>query len=235
VPDSARNLLYTAEVSGGIKIYNLQLTPVATIASNVTDFVAMNITPDGHILQTSRSDNWFRVFEPYPDLSQSLSWTITNPRGAAVDQFNNLYLFSSGYFRSYSVCGFATPTMTVTATMTATATVTVTAMMTVTATMSVTPEPAIHKEPGVVIYPNPSKEVFLVHAFDIPPAAQKVRLDIYTNSFRLVKREEMNVNAFNVYTAELKDFAAGIYVMRITFYDGPLIVYRCKSFIVLIK
>lgn len=123
VPATGRNLLYAGyhgNDGGNIKIFNLQMTPVATIQSPASGFQVVSITDDGHIIQTSRNNNWMKVFEPYPSLSQSLSWSITNPRGVDVDQQNNMYLFSNGYLKKHPAC--STPTFTRTPTITPTRT-----------------------------------------------------------------------------------------------------------------
>jgi hypothetical protein len=140
--DSSNNV-YVGRFNGNVEVYNNQLTPIATFGSTVTQYNYINLTSDDHILQGTRTDNYFKVWSPYPTFNQDLSWTVTNPRGAAVDKYNNLWMWVDTHLNKYTACypptNTYTITLTATQTFTATKTITATQTPTPTATQSITP------------------------------------------------------------------------------------------------
>jgi|GEM_PF-4771399 len=187
VPVSANNKVYGAEYNGNIIIYNTDLVPVATITSQASGYQMINVTDDGHIIQTSRLDNWIKVFEPYPNLSQSMSWSITNPRGVALDSQNNMYLFSNAYLKKHPAC--STPTYTVTPTVTPTCTPDGYGMMAFNGD-KLTDEIQEISETNTYCYPNPFNESTTIR-FSMN-RKDKVMISIYDINGILVWEKEIS-------------------------------------------
>jgi len=178
IPQAANDKIYVAVYNTGISILNIQLTPQATIASVPAGFQQINVSPDGHIMQTSRSDNWFRVFKPYPDLSLEMQYSLTDPRGFDLRN-NDLFMFDTLYFKDYPAC--ATPTFTPTVTPTRT--------------------PAVVSVPleiqNVVPFPhpyNPASASGLSINYFLTRHCNSVKINIYTCAFRQILDETAGNN-----------------------------------------
>jgi len=70
----SNNNLYISCYAGNIKVYNNAVTPIATIGAIATDFRECYVSSDGHILESARTNPFFKVYTNYLSPTPVVTW-----------------------------------------------------------------------------------------------------------------------------------------------------------------